>query len=124
MAMLSHKARVEDYVQEQILSGRWRPGDRIDSVRDLAQALAVNANTVLRGYARLKEAGVIAGQRGKGFVVAPSGWTKAHRIVQEELEDELPVLFRQMCLLGMTCEDLKVLFSDYKIRYNIESFKD
>ena len=36
-----------------ILSGRYGPGDRIPSVRELSEQLEVNTNTVVRAYDQL-----------------------------------------------------------------------
>ena len=38
--------QVMDYIKKEIVSGRLKPGDRVDSVRDLALHFGVNPNTV------------------------------------------------------------------------------
>ena len=40
--------QVMDYIKKEIVSGRLKPGDRVDSVRDLALHFGVNPNTVQR----------------------------------------------------------------------------
>jgi len=50
--------------------GALSPGASVPSVRDLAQQLRVNPNTVARAYQRLTDAGVFAVRRGEGTFVA------------------------------------------------------
>lgn len=53
-----------------ITLGTLSPGDSVPSVRELAQRLRVNPNTVARVYQRLVEQGVFAVRRGEGTFVA------------------------------------------------------
>ncbi len=50
--------------------GALRPGDALPSVRELAQELVVNPNTVMHAYAELEREGVVATRRGLGTFVA------------------------------------------------------
>ncbi len=50
--------------------GALAPGAAVPSVRELAQQLRVNPNTVARAYQRLTDAGVFAVKRGEGTFVA------------------------------------------------------
>jgi GntR family transcriptional regulator len=46
------------------------PGDRLPSVRDLAEAAGVNVNTVRAVYARLESEGLVRSEHGRGTFVA------------------------------------------------------
>lgn len=50
--------------------GALEPGAAVPSVRELAQQLRVNPNTVARAYQRLTDAGVFSVRRGEGTFVA------------------------------------------------------
>jgi DNA-binding transcriptional regulator YhcF (GntR family) len=51
--------QVRSQVEEQVASGELEPGDRLPTVRRLAEDLGVAANTVARAYRELEQAGVI-----------------------------------------------------------------
>jgi DNA-binding transcriptional regulator YhcF (GntR family) len=57
-------------LRARIRDGRLQPGRRLPGLRDLAEALGVNANTVRSVYQRLEQEGVIDSQQGSGTFVA------------------------------------------------------
>ena len=52
-----------------VAAGDPPPGDLVPSVRDLAQRLLVNPNTVARAYQDLERLGVLESKRGRGMEV-------------------------------------------------------
>lgn len=48
-----------DWVLEEISAGNLRPGDRLDSVREISEKHGTNPNTVQRALTLLEEQGVI-----------------------------------------------------------------
>ena len=57
-------------VRRCVAGGQLRAGDEMPSVRELAQALAVNPMTVSRAYGLLESEGVLERRRGLAMVVA------------------------------------------------------
>jgi len=55
-----------EHIKGKILSGEYPPGFRLPSVRDMAQAEAVNPNTMLRTLAELEREGLVTTQRTTG----------------------------------------------------------
>ncbi len=53
-----------------IAGGQLAPGDAMPSVREIAQALALNPMTVSKAYAMLETEGVLTRRRGLGMIVA------------------------------------------------------
>ncbi|GAA1911154.1 GntR family transcriptional regulator [Streptomyces sodiiphilus] len=64
-------------VRGAIAEGNAAPGDRLPAAREVADSLGINVHTVLRGYQRLRDEGLIELRRGRGAVVtagdAPAG---------------------------------------------------
>lgn len=79
--------QIEEGMRRMISLGTLGPGDVVPSVRDLAQQLRVNPNTVARAYQRLTDQGVLAVRRGEGTFVAeePARLKKSKR--NETLRD-------------------------------------
>lgn len=61
--------QIMNAIKQQIVSGTMRPGDKLLSVRDQAEALAVNPNTVQRAYQELEREGVSETRRGMGTFI-------------------------------------------------------
>ena len=62
--------QIEEGVRRMIALGSLRPGDAVPAVRELAQQLRVNPNTVARAYTRLTDARVLTVRRGEGTFVS------------------------------------------------------
>ena len=106
--------QIGEYVCEQILLGRWREGDRILSVRELGVALEVNPNTVMRTYDMLQSREIIFNRRGVGYFVSDDARQKIlHYRKTQFLEQELPPVFKNMALLGMTFKELENRYNNY-----------
>jgi GntR family transcriptional regulator len=79
--------QIEEGMRRMISLGTLAPGAAVPSVRELAQQLRVNPNTVARAYQRLTDGGVFSVRRGEGTFVAdvPVQLKKAER--NETLRD-------------------------------------
>ena len=58
--------QLQDYIKLGIISGRYLPGDKLPSVRDLAEEAAVNPNTMQKALAELERLGMVYTQRTSG----------------------------------------------------------
>jgi len=56
-------------VEHALRLGYLKPGDQLPKVRDVVAALAINPNTVLKGYKELETKGLAAGRPGQGTFV-------------------------------------------------------
>ena len=61
--------QIVDQIKYQIASGIFQSGDRLPSVRELAQRLPVNQNTVLKAYNILAQEKLVRRQQGEGCFV-------------------------------------------------------
>ncbi len=105
--------QIADHISERILSGTWKEGERIPSIREMSEAIEVNPNTVMRSYGYLQDLNIIYNQRGIGYFVAEDAYKKTlEQKKRSFIRRELPRIFRMMDLLHLTCEDLKVLYEE------------
>ena len=64
--------QIADQIQRRIDAGEFKPGDQLPTVRELAEELEVNFNTVARAYRKLDASGSISTQQGRGtYVIEP-----------------------------------------------------
>ena len=61
--------QLADQIQQLIVSGTLRAGDRVPSVRRLSQQQRVSVSTVLQAYQRLEDIGVIEARPQSGYYV-------------------------------------------------------
>ena len=59
-------AQLVERIQREIVSGKYQPGEKLPSVRDLAAVAAVNPNTMQKAFAELERSGQIMTQRTSG----------------------------------------------------------
>ncbi len=62
--------QVSDQIRRRVSAGRLSAGQRLPSVRALAEQLAVNANTVARAYRELERERFVVSRHGDGVFVA------------------------------------------------------
>lgn len=111
--------QIADQLCENILLGKWKPGDRIPSVRELAVSIEVNPNTVMRTYTYLQDKGIIYNKRGIGYFVSDDGYQLTRDLRKEDfVNQELPKLFKAMNLLSLSMEDLNKLHQQYLTQEN------
>jgi molybdate-binding protein/DNA-binding transcriptional regulator YhcF (GntR family) len=76
-------AQIAEQVRLAVARGTLHPGDRLESVRELAARLGVNASTVARAYRELEQAGVIETHGRRGTLVAARGDAIGLRAVRD-----------------------------------------
>ena len=59
-----------EQVRRLVAAGQMAPGDALPSVREVAQALALNPMTVSKAWSLLEMEGLLARRRGQGMFVA------------------------------------------------------
>lgn len=62
-------AQLIEHVQQQIVAGVYKPGERIPAVRELAAEASVNPNTMQKALAELERMGLLYSQRTSGRFV-------------------------------------------------------
>ncbi len=111
--------QIADNLCDKILSGEFKVGDKIPSVREQSALLGVNHNTIMRTYTELQRDGIINNKRGIGFFVAEEAIEKIqeHRR-QEFFEHTLPEVEHLVSLLKIKMSDVTHLISKLKENEN------
>ncbi len=98
-------AQIVEKLQMQIVSGYYRPGDKLPSVRDLATQACVNPNTMQKAFSELERSGLILTQRTSGrFVTEDIDMIKQ---VQNTLaKEQIKEFMEKMRELGFDREEI------------------
>jgi GntR family transcriptional regulator len=91
-------------VRAAIIDGSLRGGDKLPPARELAAGLDVNMHTVLRGYAVLRDEGLVELRRGRGAHVR-SDLAEPDR-ERVALRDEIRALVERAARIGLTPDQL------------------
>jgi GntR family transcriptional regulator len=112
---LDGRSRVSTYMQlvEQVRQalrvGMLEPGDQLPRVREVAESLAINPNTVLKAYRELEHEGLVDGRPGQGtFVLRSLAGPSLAR--QAALRDDLLAWLGRARAAGLDPEDVVALF--------------
>ena len=78
-------------IRSMIGNGTYRPGDRIPSIRGLAQQLRVSPNTVVQAYSQLENCGLVEARPQSGYYVRSAGREEGRRTpAAPAMEDVAP----------------------------------
>lgn len=112
--VLDGRSKVNTYMQlvqqvkQALRVGLLTPGDQLPKVRDVAQSLAINPNTVLKAYRELEIEGLVEGRPGVGTFVKRT-LASASLPNQAELREDLVAWLGRAQAAGLTREDLTAL---------------
>ena len=91
-------------IQRDIISGVYKPGDKLPSVRDLAVEAAVNPNTMQKALSELERSGLVYAQRTSGrFITEDEAMLKIMK--QEQAASHIHEFFEKMRSLGVQDEE-------------------
>jgi GntR family transcriptional regulator len=106
--------QIAEYVCEQILLKKWKLGEKIISIRDLAVKMEVNPNTVQRAYDFLQQRDIITNKRGVGYFIEDDAMDRILSFRREQfIENELPVFMRNIFLLKIDFKEIKPMFDQF-----------
>lgn len=91
-----------------IAEGKLLPGDRLPTIRALAEESGINMMTVSKAYQLLKQEGYITTDRRSGAVISPR---KTGPSISKEITDALRLHISELRLAGMSKEDILSLCS-------------
>ena len=98
--------QIIERIEQKLVTGEWRAGERVPAVRELAAEFGVNPNTMQRALSELERDGLLFSERTAGrFITGDSGLIRETR---ERMADELIQRFLiQMEQLGYSGDEVQ-----------------
>ena len=97
--------QIRDQVVQEIARGNLKPGDKLPTIRTLAEEAGINMMTASKAYQLLKQEGYLLTDRRSGAVVAGGSRSGLSR----EGEERLALLASEARLGGMSREEFLTL---------------
>ena len=79
-----------EILRTDILSGKYKPGDKLSTVRDLAQEAAVNPNTMQKAMTELERMGLVYTERTSGRFV-----TRDEELIERLKNEQAEILINE-----------------------------
>lgn len=97
--------QIIDQIEKYVLSGIYKSGDRMPSVRSLSLELSINPNTIQKAYSELDRKGITASVPGRGSFVSDD----ALGILKENCRNrltELAELLDKLIMAGVGYDEI------------------
>ena len=105
-------AQLMDTLKRRIITGRYLPGEKLPSVRELAAEAGINPNTVQRAFSELEREGLIYTQHATGkYVTENADEIKSAR--QALAKTQVAEFLSNMQSLGYSVGDVIVLLQSF-----------
>lgn len=98
-------------LKQLIINDVLKEDEKLPSVRELAQQLTINPNTIQKAYRELESLGYIYSLKGKGSFVHPSSKVDNEEELKK-VREELKKLFAEAIYLGMSSEEIAALLHE------------
>lgn len=110
--------QIAENLADQILLEKYKEGDKISSVREMAVQAEVNPNTVMRAYEYLQRNEIIQTKRGMGYFVSQGALANIKVLKREAfVQGELPYFFKNIYLLDMDFDTITEQYKNYIKQY-------
>ena len=103
--------QIIEKIQMDIISGLYRPGDKLPSVRELAQEASVNPNTMQKALSDLERTGLVYSQRTSGRFITED-MTMIEKLKSELAKEMVTQFLENMLKLGFQKEDAISLLTE------------
>lgn len=99
--------QIADNITDKVVSGEFKIGQKIPSVREFASDMGVNPNTIMRTYGELQTMNIIENKRGIGYFVNENALKIILDSKKKDFFDKvLPDFLHHAEVLGITANEL------------------
>ncbi|MBO7334643.1 MAG: GntR family transcriptional regulator [Lachnospiraceae bacterium] len=98
--------QIADSFRADILAGRFKDGEFLPSIRELARDLKISVITTMKAYEQLEAEGLVTAMQGKGFYVnaQDSEMLKEQHI--RKVEEALNIAIKSADIAGLSDKEL------------------
>ena len=100
--------QIVDRISADIISGKYRPGEKLPSVRDLAGEAAVNPNTMQKALGELERTGLVWSQRTSGRFITED-MNMIRELKSSVAQEKIGEFLTQKQTLGYSNEEIHAL---------------
>lgn len=97
--------QISNELKNRVISGQIRPGDKLPSVREIAEEFSVNPNTVQRVFMELEKDGFTYSERGVGTFLKEDGNMVA-QLQQQEASKIRTRFISEAKKLGLSLDEI------------------
>src|SRR5512142_3000742 len=116
--------QIIDQVKRDIALGRLAREERLPTVRQLAQQLAINPNTIAKAYRQLEQEGIIVTRSGAGAFIANLDSMLSKAVRRKLICDELERIVVEAFHMQIDKETMTEWFNAILEKFNLMSGKD
>lgn len=103
--------QIVDIIKSKIISGEYKTGSQLDSIRNLALEFEINPNTIQRAFLELENSNLVYSQRTKGrFVTEDEDLIK--ELKKARATEIIESFIKSMKDLGFSNEEILYLFKE------------
>jgi GntR family transcriptional regulator len=116
--------QIIDQVKRDIALGRLAKEERLPTVRQLAQQLAINPNTIAKAYRQLEQEGIIVTRSGAGAFIANLDSMLSKAVRRKLICDELERVVVEAFHMQIDKESITDWFRAALEKFNLTSGKE
>lgn len=102
--------QIVERIQMDIISGKYKPGDKLPSVREFASEAAVNPNTMQKAFTDLERTGLVYSQRTSGRFITEDV-TLINELKASLAKEKITEFLELMQRLGFQKEEILTLIN-------------
>jgi DNA-binding transcriptional regulator YhcF (GntR family) len=104
--------QIVEHLQNDIVAGIYKPGEKLPSVRDLAFLASVNPNTMQRALSELEKTGLVHSERTSGRYITEDT-NMIGELKSQLATEQIQEFFQKMEKLGITKDEIVKLVEQY-----------
>jgi molybdate-binding protein/DNA-binding transcriptional regulator YhcF (GntR family) len=121
MAQVPLYKQIVDQIKQLVANNKLKPGERVPTVRELADSLRINPGTVARAYQELEQEGILGASRRRGTIIMGEAESPQRLpLRQSRLAGTVNNLILETLSQGFSPDELEAAFTLQLARWRIQ----